>query len=102
MEAQTAVSSGSKSPEPATEKDAAVKLKPLRDGIKEIENAYELMRASRAAFREKVAAVAEKSGVEPSVIRAFVAARMMDDSERAGRKVESARQLAMVFEEVGI
>ncbi len=78
-----------------------LKLKPLRDGLKELESAYELMRASRAAYREKIAVVAEKSGVEPSVIRAFVAARMVEDSEKAGRKAEQARQLAMVFDEVG-
>mgnify|MGYP001595633390 CR=1 FL=1 len=91
----------------AVDKDALLrssghlKLKPLRDGLKELENAYELMRASRTAYREKIAAVAEKSGVEPSVIRAFVATRMIEDSEKADRKAAQARQLVLVFEEVG-
>lgn len=87
--------------EPTAESSAVVKLKPLRDGLKELENAYEMMRASRTAFKEKIAAVAEKSGVEPSVIRAFIATRMIEDSEKADRKTEQARQLVMVFEEVG-
>ena len=100
METQP-VSNTSTKPDTAPEPSAVVKLKPLRDGLKELENAYELMRASRTAFREKVAAVAEKSGVEPSVIRAFVATRMIEDSEKAERKAEQARQLVMVFEEVG-
>ena len=95
------VSSTSTKSDPVPEQSAVVKLKPLRDGLKELENAYELMRASRTAYREKVAAVAEKSGVEPSVIRAFVAMRMIEDSEKAERKAEQARQLVMVFEEVG-
>ena len=100
MQTQTASSTSTKS-DPVPEQSAVVKLKPLRDGLKELENAYELMRASRTAYREKIAAVAEKSGVEPSVIRAFVAMRMIEDSEKADRKVEQARQLVMVFEEVG-
>lgn len=79
----------------------AVKLKPLRDGLKELEAAYELARASRAALKEKVAAVSEKSGLSPAVIRAFIAARMAEDAERSERKAEQARQLSMVFEEIG-
>lgn len=102
METQTVSSQKTKQKtEPAAESSAAVKLKPLRDGLKELENAYELMRAARSAFREKVTAVAEKSGVEPSVVRALIAARMMEDDEKAERKIECAIQLAMVFEEVG-
>lgn len=102
METQTATNGKAKpKPQPATESGAAVKLKPLRDGLKELETAYELMRASRTAFRDKLRAIAEKSGLEPSVIRAFVAARMVEDSEKAERKAEQACQLAMVFDEVG-
>jgi hypothetical protein len=78
-----------------------IKLKPLRDSLKELEDSYELMRASRAAFRERLAAVAEKSGVHPAVIRAFVAARMADDAEKASAAADRARQLAIVFDEVG-
>jgi len=100
METQPVSSTKTKS-EPVPEQSAVVKLKPLRDGLKELENAYELMRASRTVFKEKIAAVAEKSGVEPSVIRAFIATRMIEDSEKSERKAEQARQLVMVFEEVG-
>lgn len=81
---------------------AAVKLKPLRDGLKELEHAYELMRAARAAYKEKIVTVAEKSGLDVSVVRAFVAARMADDVEKTDRKAEHAQQLAMVFDEVGV
>ena len=103
METQTVKSTGTtpkKNPS-AAESNAVVKLKPLRDGLKELENAYELMRASRTAFKEKIAAMAEKSGVEPSVIRAFVAARMLEDSDKADRKEAQARQLVLMFDEVG-
>ncbi len=79
----------------------AVKLKPLRDGLKELETAYELARASRAALKEKIVAVSEKSGLTPGVIRAFLAARMAEDAEKSERKAEQARQLSMVFEEIG-
>lgn len=101
METQTATSRTKPKSEPALESGAAVKLKPLRDGLNELETAYELMRASRAAFRDKLKAIAEKSGLEPSTIRAFVAARMVEDSEKAERKAEQARQLVMMFDEVG-
>jgi len=59
------------------------------------------MRSSRAAFREKLKVVAEKSGVHPAVIRAFIAARMAEDAERAEAAAEKARQLALMFDEVG-
>lgn len=79
----------------------AQKLKPLRDSIKELENAYELMRAARLAYKEKITAVARNSGFDAGVIRALIAARMAEQSEAAERKAEQARQLAMVFDEVG-
>lgn len=97
MQTQTAAKTTS---EPLTS-NSAVKLKPLRDGLKELEQAYELARASRSALKEKISAIAEKTGLAPAVIRGFLAARMAEDSEKAERQAERAQQLAMIFEEVG-
>jgi hypothetical protein len=48
-----------------------------------------------------VAAVAERTGLDSSVIRTYIAARMADNAARGARAAERARQLSMCFEEVG-
>lgn len=101
MEAQHTAKENSK-PDTGTARGEAVKLKPLRDSLHELERAYELKRAAQLAFNEKIKAVAEKSGVAASVIRTFIAARMADDSEKAGRRKEQADQLQMVFDDIGL
>jgi len=78
-----------------------LKLDALRGGLKELEEAYLVLTAAKAAWREKVKAIAEKSGLAPSVIRTYIAARCAEESAQADRKAEQAKQLALVFEEVG-
>lgn len=81
---------------------AIIKMDALRNMTKELENAYEMQRASRAAYNEKVKAAAEKSGLGQPVIRAYICARMVEQSEQGEKKAEHARQLALVFEEAGL
>lgn len=78
-----------------------IKLDALRGGLKELEEAYLVLAANKAAWREKVKAIAEKSGLSPSVIRTYIAARCAEDSAQTERKAEQAKQMALVFEEVG-
>lgn len=81
---------------------AVIKMDALRKMTKELENAYELQRASRDAYKEKVKACAEQSGLAQPVIRAYICARMVEQSEQGEKKAEHARQLALVFEEAGL
>lgn len=81
---------------------AVLRIDTLRNMTKELENAYELQRASRAAYNEKVKAAAEKSGLAQPVIRSYICARMVEKSEAGEKKAEHARQLALVFEEAGL
>lgn len=81
---------------------AVIKMDVLRKMTKELENAYELQRASRSAYKEKVKACAEQSGLAEPVIRAYICARMVEQSEQGEKKAEHARQLALVFEEAGL
>ena len=81
---------------------AIIKMDALRKMTKELENAYELQRASRSAYKEKVKACAEQSGLAEPVVRAYICARMVEKSEEGEKKAEHARQLALVFEEAGL
>lgn len=81
---------------------AVIKMDALRKMTKELENAYELQCASRSAYKEKVKACAEQSGLAQPVIRAYICARMVEQSEQGEKKAEHARQLALVFEEAGL
>lgn len=81
---------------------AVIKMDALRKMTKELENAYELQRASRAAYNEKVKACRKESGLAETVIRTYICARMVEKSEEGEKKAEHARQLALVFEEAGL
>ena len=85
---------------PATaEVENAITLQPLRDSIKELTALHERAKNAREAYADLVDAVSDKTKLKPAVIRAFINARL---SETGQRSVEKAKQLAMVFEEVGI
>ena len=81
---------------------AIIKMDALRKMTKELENAYELQRASRVAYNDKVKACRKESGLAEAVIRAYICARMVEKSEEGEKKAEHARQLALVFEEAGL
>lgn len=84
---------------PAAETDDVVQLQPLRESLKQLTALYQRSKDAREAYADLVDAVADKTKLKPAVIRAFVNARMSDTGQR---KAESAKQLAMVFDEVGI
>ena len=86
-------------PPAATEDDNAIALQPLRDSIKELTALHQRAANAREAYADLVDAVADKTRLKPAVIRAYINARL---SETGMRSVATAKQLALVFEEVGI
>ena len=84
---------------PAPDTEDAITLQPLRDSIKELTALHERAKNAREAYADLVDAVSDKTKLKPAVIRAFINARL---SETGQRSVEKAKQLALVFEEVGI
>lgn len=88
-----------KAPPETSETDDAVQLQPLRDSLKELTALHQRATNAREAYADLVDAVSDKTKLKPAVIRAFVNARL---SETGQRKVATTKQLAMVFEEVGI
>ncbi len=86
-------------PPAADETGDAVQLQPLRESLKELTALHQRATNAREAYGDLVDAVADKTRLKPAVIRAFVNARL---SETGQRKVATTKQLAMVFEEVGI
>jgi hypothetical protein len=77
----------------------AVTLQPLRDSIKELTALHQRAANAREAYADLVDAVADKTRLKPAVVRAYINARL---SETGMRSVAKAKQLALVFEEVGI
>lgn len=86
-------------PPAAEDTDDAVQLQPLRDSLKELTALHQRAADARDGYGDLVDAVADKTRLKPAVIRAFVNARL---SETGIRKVVATKQLALVFEEVGI
>lgn len=86
---------------PATSEtdDNAVQLQPLRESLKELAALHQRAQNAREAYGDLVDAVSDKTKLKPAVIRAFVNARL---SETGQRRVITAQQLALVFEEIGI
>ncbi len=82
-----------------TEVENAIALQPLRDSIKELTALHERAKNAREAYADLVDAVSDKTKLKPAVIRAFINARL---SETGQRSIEKAKQLALVFEKVGI
>lgn len=84
---------------PAESAEAVLQLDGLRQSLKELTTRYQRMTTAREDFKLMVAAVAEKTGLKPPIARAFIAARL---SEHGDRAVERAKQLALVFDEIGL
>lgn len=86
-------------PPATTETENVIALQPLRESIKELTALHERAKNARESYADLVDAVSDKTKLKPAVIRAFINARL---SETGQRSVERAKQLALVFEEVGI
>jgi two-component sensor histidine kinase len=78
-----------------------IKLEPLRKALNELDAAHTRLVDARLQFRSLVDALAAKTNLASSVIRALANTRNMERSDQAARKVEQARQLSMVFDELG-
>lgn len=83
-------------------KGGAIKIKFLREALKELEQAHARAKVARDGYKEIIDAVAERSGLDASVVRAYVTARMLENMEQAEKKSAKAQQLALVFDEVGL
>lgn len=102
MQPQHAVNLKNMKPEKgtATEASGAINLAPLRESLKELERAAQIVKDHQAAYGDLLHTVAEKTGLAASVIRSFLAARIADTDKARDRKKERAAQLALVFDEV--
>jgi hypothetical protein len=81
-----------------TGQEAAISLRPIKDGIEELVSLYTQQQESAARCSDAIKAVAEKSGLMANVVRKFVKARAGEKFEEAKRTVE---QLSLVFEDMG-
>jgi hypothetical protein len=81
-----------------TGQEAAISLRPIKDGIEELVTLYTQQQESAARCSDAIKAAAEQSGLLANVVRKFVKARAGDKFEEAKRTVE---QLSLVFEELG-
>lgn len=84
------------------EKDdgAVIKMKPLKDSLRELGVAAIKVRDANDALKAIVKVVAEKSGLRSSVVRAMTKAQAGDSDDFADAKAK-VDQLAIVFEEIG-
>ncbi len=82
------------------EDGAMVKLKPLKDSLRELGELAIKAADARAKLKDAIKAVAERSGLLSSVVGRLVKARSGDSDqfEDEKRKVE---QLGIVFDEIG-
>lgn len=82
------------------EDGAVIKVKTLKEALRELGECKVMADEVAAKLKAAVKAVAEKSGLLSSVVRAMVKAQSGDSDQYAdaARKVE---QLAIVFDEIG-
>lgn len=73
----------------------AIQLEALSVSMGLLESLYRAKKETGEQFAEAVEAVSAKAGLEPAVIRAYVAARCSDKVQKAKR---AADQLSFVFE----
>jgi hypothetical protein len=79
--------------------DTGIKLEALSVAMGELEDAWTRKRQATEDFGLVVTAVAEAACLDPSVVRAYVNARMGDRAVKAQRNVE---QLSLVFDQLGV
>lgn len=78
-----------------TGQEAAISLRPIKDGIDELVMLYHQQEESSARCSDAIKAAAEKSGLLSAVIRKYVRARVGDRFEEAKRETE---QLSLIFD----
>jgi hypothetical protein len=81
-----------------TEQGGAINLDQLTPAvIKELEGAYQRKVAISDAYNDAADAIAEKAGLHPSVLKAYIKARCDDKEAEHKEKVE---QLQMLFDDL--
>jgi hypothetical protein len=76
----------------------AIDLNALKMSLRLLTDRYVIAKEAAIDYNEVIAAVAEKSGLKPAVIKAFIAARY---KETTVEKKELADQLSLLCEEIG-
>jgi len=75
-----------------------IKLGMLKDRVQELLKLGRRVENAKVDYAEAVKTAAQAAGLQTSVVRRFIAARL---GEKWENKVRDARQLALVFDEVG-
>jgi hypothetical protein len=74
------------------------KLDAVRDGLGNLKRLYEAKREASTDYADALDAVATKAGLDKAALNAFVAASC---SEKPAQRRERARQLELLFDELG-
>ena len=78
--------------------EAVIELCALRDKMDHLTSLYGSAKEAREIYGEAVKAIAEKAGLQSSVVRKFVSAKA---SEKFEEKKRESEQLSLCFEEIG-
>lgn len=73
-----------------------IKMAELEKSIGELSDLFAIKQTSAQAYTDAVKRVSQKSGIDPQVIKTYIAAIMNDKLEELH---ERAEQLSLVFEE---
>jgi hypothetical protein len=77
---------------------AVVKLEPVRERIVYLVGLYRDSEAASTVLAEGIKDIAEKAGLQASVVRKFIAAKA---GEKFAEKKRDCEQLSLLFKEVG-
>jgi len=77
--------------------EGVIHMEAVKESIEELEKLFTRAKSAKEALREAVTKVAEKSGLRPDVLSAYVKARCNDRLDEYQTKAE---QLSLVFSEV--
>ncbi len=79
--------------------DTGIKLEALSVAMGELEDAWTRKQQATEDYGTLIKSTAEAARLDPSVIRAYVTARMADRTEKEKRKAE---QLSLCFDQLGV
>jgi hypothetical protein len=78
--------------------EAVIKMKELRDKLDHLVSLFNAAADASTAYGEAVKAISEKAGLQASVVRKFVSAKV---SEKFEDKKRDCEQLSLCFDEIG-
>lgn len=82
----------------ADKQEAVIKMGTLKESVEELIKLYRYSKVASDTFSEAVKNIAEKAGLQASVVRKFIAARA---GEKFEDKKRDAEQLSLCFDEIG-